>query len=134
MTRRILSLWLPLWPIERHQKQQPSPSRSGLALYAPERGRLLVTAADPIALRLGICHGMPLAQARAMHPELHVAQAEPATDQAALEALTLWCQWLSPLTATDGADGVWVETALLQNSGIGCAEPFSWVSLTRQRG
>ncbi|MFT8815102.1 DUF6504 family protein [Acetobacter fabarum] len=110
MTRRILSLWLPLWPIERHQKQQPSPSRSGLALYAPERGRLLVTAADPIALRLGICQGMPLAQARAMQPELHVAQAEPAADQAALEVLTLWCQWLSPLTATDGADGVWVET------------------------
>jgi protein ImuB len=45
-----------------------------------------------------------------MQPELHVAQAEPAADQAALEALTLWCQWLSPLTATDGADGVWVET------------------------
>ncbi|MFT8953305.1 MAG: DNA polymerase Y family protein [Acetobacter syzygii] len=110
MTQRILSLWLPLWPIERHQKQQPSHSRTGLALYAPERGRLLVTAADPIALRLGICRGMPLAQARAMQPELHVAQAQPATDQATLETLTLWCQWLSPLTATDGTDGVWVET------------------------
>ncbi|MBO1329008.1 DNA polymerase Y family protein [Acetobacter suratthaniensis] len=110
MTRRILSLWLPLWSIERHQKQQPAPSRTGLALYAPERGRLVVTAADPIALRLGIRHGMPLAQARAMQPDLHVAQAEPAADQAALEALTLWCQWLSPLTAMDGTDGVWVDT------------------------
>ena len=53
---------------------------------------------------------MPLAQARAMQPDLHVAQAEPAADQAALEALTLWCQWLSPLTAMDGTDGVWVDT------------------------
>jgi protein ImuB len=53
---------------------------------------------------------MPLAQARAMQPDLHGAQADPAADQAALEALTLWCQWLSPLTAVDGTDGVWVET------------------------
>ncbi|WP_354858862.1 Y-family DNA polymerase [Acetobacter fabarum] len=69
-----------------------------------------MTAADSVALRLGICRGMPLAQARAMQPELLVAQAQPAADQAALETLTLWCQWLSPLTAIDGSDGVWVET------------------------
>jgi protein ImuB len=45
-----------------------------------------------------------------MQPDLSVAQADPAADLAALEALTLWCQWLSPLTAADGTDGVWVDT------------------------
>lgn len=110
MNRRILSLWLPFWPIERHLKQQGMTARTGLALYAPERGRLTVKAADGIALRLGIRCGMPLAQARAMQPDLNVALADPAADLTALEALTVWCQWLSPLTAVDGTDGVWVDT------------------------
>jgi protein ImuB len=79
-------------------------ARTGLALYAPERGRLTVKAADGIALRLGIRCGMPLAQARAMQPDLNVALSDPAADLAVLEALTVWCQWLSPLTALDGTD------------------------------
>lgn len=87
MNRRILSLWLPFWPIERHLKQQGMTALTGLALYAPERGRLTVKAADGIALRLGIRCGMPLAQARAMQPDLNVALADPAADLAALETL-----------------------------------------------
>ncbi|MCH4023249.1 MAG: hypothetical protein LKE81_07935 [Acetobacter sp.] len=36
--------------------------------------------------------------------------------------------------AARGRTDFLAAVALLQNSGIGCAEPFSWVFLTRQRG
>lgn len=52
---------------------------------------------------------MPLAHAQALVPGLAVADATPDEDARALEQLAAWCLRLSPLTAADPPDGIWVD-------------------------
>ena len=71
--------------------------------------RRLVAAACPRAQSLGIGAGMAVAHAQAMVPGLHLAEAEPASDAAALSRLAAWCLRFSPLAAPAAPDGVWIE-------------------------
>jgi len=52
---------------------------------------------------------MPLADARALHPGLAVAEADFAGDAAALARLAAWCGRYSPWTAPCPPDGVWLD-------------------------
>ncbi len=52
---------------------------------------------------------MPLAHAQAMVPDLTIVDAMPADDADALERLAAWCLGLSPMTAADPPDGVWID-------------------------
>ncbi len=76
----------------------------------------MIAAACPAARALGLRPGLPVAQAQAMLPDLWVADAAPAEDARALERLAAWCLHLSPLTAADPPDGVWIDAT-------GCAAP-----------
>ena len=69
----------------------------------------MIAAACPAAHALGLRPGTPLAHAQAMVPGLAVADAEPAGDARALARLAAWCLRLSPLTAADPPDGVWLD-------------------------
>ena len=108
--RRVMSLWLPSWAIDRQCRQsgRPSPDEA-FVLVATVGNRRLVTAANAAAQGLGIAPGMALADARALHPALAVAQADPAGDAAALTRLAAACTRYSPWTAPHGADGVWLD-------------------------
>jgi protein ImuB len=106
-----MSLWLPRWPIDRRRhtlgprRDKPGP----LVLAAAVGNRRLVTAVNAAAEALGIAPGLALADARALHPALAVAAADPAGDAAALARLALWCGRYSPWTAPHGSDGVWLD-------------------------
>ena len=78
-------------------------------LAATVGNRRLVTAADAAAQAMGIAPGLALADARALHPALAVAPADPAGDAAALARLAAACGRYSPWTAPHGADGVWLD-------------------------
>ena len=52
---------------------------------------------------------MPLAHAMALVPGLDVADADRDGDLRALSELAAWCLHLSPLTAPDPPDGVWID-------------------------
>ncbi len=71
--------------------------------------RMVIAAADQPARALGLCAGMPLAHAQAMVPDLLVMDATPAEDAEALARLAAWCLRLSPLTAPDPPDGIWID-------------------------
>ncbi len=71
--------------------------------------RLVIAAACPVAGGLGLRAGMPLAHAQAMLPGLAVLDATPGEDARALERLAAWCLRLSPMTAADPPDGVWID-------------------------
>ena len=47
----------------------------------------------------------------AMVPGLDVVEAEPDEDDAALKRLAGWCRRYTPLTATDPADGLWLDVS-----------------------
>ena len=73
--------------------------------------RLAIAAADAAAAALGLHPGLPLARAQAMVPGLAVAAADPASDAALLARLAAWAHLVSPLTAADPPDNLWIEAA-----------------------
>ncbi len=61
--------------------------------------------------------GMPLADARAMHPALAVAASEAAADGRLLDAVADWCDRYTPLVGLDAPDGLMLDIT-------GCAHLF----------
>lgn len=71
----------------------------------------MIAAADPAARAQGVVPGQPLAQAQALVPDLQVLEAQPDRDAADLARLAGRCLWMSPLTAPDGVDGIWIDAS-----------------------
>jgi protein ImuB len=104
-----MSLFLPGWPIDRLARRV-EPSRP-CVLAAAVAGRDTVTAVDARAAANGLAPGMPLADARALCPDLALGAADPMGDAAALARLAQWCLRWSPWTAADGADGIRLDVS-----------------------
>lgn len=108
--RRVVSIWLPTWPTDRLRRHGGAPPADRLLVTAAHDGRRrVIAAADRAAWALGLRAGLTVAQARAMVPDLTVVAAEPEADAAALRALAAWCLRVSPLTAADPPDGIWID-------------------------
>ena len=71
----------------------------------------LVAAADATAYGLGLRIGMPLTQAQALVPDLHVCDATPDEDEASLRQLARWAIRYSPVVAPNPPDGLWIDIA-----------------------
>jgi protein ImuB len=69
----------------------------------------VIAAADDAARAHGVVPGQPLAQAQVLVPGLLVMPAAAGQDAADLARLVRWCLWVAPLTAPDGADGIWID-------------------------
>ncbi|MBB2176872.1 DNA polymerase Y family protein [Gluconacetobacter johannae] len=109
--RRIVSLWLPFLPVERLRRRHAlSPDRP-LVTRSHDGRRQVIAAADPAARAQGVVPGQPLAQAQALVPDLQVLAADPDRDAADLARLAGRCLWMSPLTAPDGVDGIWIDAS-----------------------
>ena len=65
---------------------------------------------DAQAAALGLRAGMAVAHAQALVPDLAIAEADPAGDEAALHRLAAWClRHTTPLAAACPPDGVWMD-------------------------
>ncbi len=64
---------------------------------------------DEGAAGLGLFVGQKATDATALVPELITAEADPAADAAALEALSDWCARFSPAVALDPPDGLFLD-------------------------
>jgi len=107
---RILCAWSPTWPIANWRRRNPSASSaSPFALIAVDRGVRRLSAVDDAAAMLGLFVGQKATDAVALVPELATAEADPAADQAALEALCDWCARFSPAVAVDAPDGLFLD-------------------------
>jgi protein ImuB len=107
--RRVISLWLPTFPIDRLRRHADVPPDGPLITSAHDGRRLSVAAADAAAAALGLYPGMPLAQAQAQVPGLAIHPAEPEADAEALRRLAAWCLRYTPLVAPAAPDGVWLD-------------------------
>ncbi len=100
------------------QTRQRSENRElPLATVFENNGHALVSAVNKTATKLGIFQGMNLTDALAFLPTLETTPADPIADTSALTQIVRWCGRYTPLTATDGLDGVWLDTT-------GCAHLF----------
>jgi protein ImuB len=123
--QRILALWFPYLSTERIWRQRLGRSwRSNrrrdsapLVISRHESNTQKIAALDERAEALRLKPGMGLADARAMHPEIDVVEAEPAADRKLLEALADWCDRYTPLVALDEPDGLFLDIT-------GCAHLF----------
>src|SRR3954469_21596364 len=87
-SRRYLSVWLRRLPTDRIAKRFPPDT---LVIAAPVKGALRLSAVNDAAAKLGLRVGMPLADARAMYPQIAVADADERADAQVLEAIADWC-------------------------------------------
>ena len=117
---RIVSVWLPRWPIRRYlAAQAKNPSGK---LVDPDQPFVLVIAAaggpriaalNQAAGALGLALGEPLADARAKADDLQMRAVDEAADDAALRRLALWATrytpTASPWSVENGADGFFLD-------------------------
>ena len=119
--RRILSLWLPRLPIDRIKRQSTLNSvaldETPHVVIAKQNNALVIYALDDLAARSGLSIGLPLANARAICPELTVFDADEAADRKTLEDIADWCDRFTPLVALDPPDGLFLDIT-------GCAHLF----------
>src|ERR1700716_3244824 len=110
--RRILSLWLPRLPIDRIKRQlwgsKAAPANPCIVV-AKQNNALLISALDDAAARLGFEPGLPLANARAICPQLQIFDADEAADAKALNAIAEWCDRFTPLVALDSRHGLFLD-------------------------
>jgi protein ImuB len=109
MKRRILSVWLPHWPITRLSRGvSVSPDRPLVTIEAIRGVRHLVAVGEHGEAQ-GLRLGQTLTDARAVCPTLIPVDADPAADEAALGRLAAWCERFTPMAAPDLPDGLWLD-------------------------
>jgi protein ImuB len=117
---RIVSVWLPRWPILRFLAAQardggrePVDSEKPFVLAADAAGGPYIAALNIAAEKAGLAAGDLLADARAKAGILQVRAAEAAADAAALRRLTLWATRYTPVVSPwgeeNGADGFFLD-------------------------
>jgi protein ImuB len=139
--RRILSLWLPRLPTDRIKRQfwrnaatkafssevsagsreenasKKDSDDAPCIVVAKQNNALQISALDDAAAHLGLEVGLPLANARAVCPDIQVFDADEAADAQALNAIADWCDRFTPLVALDSPHGLFLDIT-------GCAHLF----------
>jgi protein ImuB len=116
-SRRYLSVWLPRLPTDRLARRSSAPDDAPRVVVAPVKSALRLCAMNAAASALGLKPGLSLADARAMHPAIAVAQDDPQADVALLETIADWCDRYTPLVGLDAPDGLILDIT-------GCAHLF----------
>ncbi len=86
-------------------------------VVAKQNNALQISALDDAATRLGLDAGLPLANARAICPDVQVFDADEPADRQALNDIADWCDRFTPLVALDPAHGLFLDIS-------GCAHLF----------
>jgi protein ImuB len=102
MPRRIIALWFPRLPTDRLQRVAKTHDSTPLVLVAKTANALRITALDRKATALGLTIDQPLANARAMLPEVKVLTADDPADLSFLVKIADWCDRFTPYVALDG--------------------------------
>ena len=101
----------------------PTPSLTGgndndpCIVVAKLNNALQISALDDAAAHLGLSIGLPLANARAICPQLTVFDADEAADAQTLNDIAAWCDRFTPLVALDPPHGLFLDIT-------GCAHLF----------
>jgi protein ImuB len=101
--KRIVSVWLPDWPITAWSKAAGRTTPPEAFALVDRRGNkgLVLHAVNAPARALGLFRGQSHADARAIAPNLVSAPCEPDCEAAGLDRLALWAERYSPCVAVD---------------------------------
>lgn len=110
-------MWLKRLSTDRIERHSSASAETPLIIVEPVKSALRIRALNDAATALGLRPGMPLADARAMHPFIAVRNADAQADHALLEAIADWCDRYTPLVGLDPPDGLLLDVS-------GCAHLF----------
>ena len=109
MPRRYAAIWFPQLTTDRWVRCNPALRDVPFVLAAPERGRMIIKAANAAARTRGIHVQMVVADCRAIMPALQVFDDEPGLPAKLLDALAEWCLRYTPVVAVDMPDGLLLD-------------------------
>ena len=107
--RLYVSIWFPYLKTDWLIKKNPNFRDKAFVLVEKQRGRMVITAVDPVAVKAGIYVEMTLADARAISPGLETINDEAGMEEKLLLAMAQWCIRFTPVAAVDGTDGLILE-------------------------
>src|ERR1700760_1351354 len=105
MQKRFVSIWFRHLTTDWLTLRRPELKEVPFVFAAPERNRMVITAANELAEKQGITVGMAAADAKAIVPSLKVVDEIPGQAAKLLRALGEWCIRYTPLIAVDLPDG-----------------------------
>jgi protein ImuB len=105
-----MALWFPRLPTDRLKRHKLRAfGAPPLVVTEKSKNALRLSAVDQVAAGLGLHIGQPLANARAMVPELEVVTANLQADAALLAHLADWCDRFTPAVALDPPNGLLLD-------------------------
>lgn len=111
MSKRFVSIWFPHLKTDWFTLRQPELKNIPFVLRAPFHGRMMITAANICAEQNSIHAGMVLADARAILPDLEVADDIGDLEIRLLKKLATWCIRFTPFTCVDLPDGILLDAS-----------------------
>jgi len=109
MSKRILSLWFRRLTTDYVSIRRPALLHQPFVLALPDHGRMVITAANTLALEEGIQTGMAVADARVLVPTLEVLDDNVELTSKLLRKLALWCIRYTPIVSIDAPDGLLLD-------------------------
>jgi protein ImuB len=111
MERRFIAIWFRHLLTDWMSRRQPELRDIPFVFAAPEKGRMVVKAVNPIAAANGISVGMVVADCRAILPTIKVFDDQHGKDITLLSALAEWCIRYTPVAAIDPPDGLILDAS-----------------------
>lgn len=111
MAKRFVSIWFRHLLTDKYSLRKPALKDTPFVLASPERGRVMVKAANPCAEQNGIHAGMVVADARALLPELEVLPYPSELNEKLLRGLSEWCLRYTPAVSVDLPDGLMLDVS-----------------------
>ncbi len=109
MQKRYVSIWFRHLTTDWFTVRQPKLKDLPFVLRTSSRGRMIITAANAAAEAKGILLNTVLADARAILPELQVADDQPDLVEKLLTRIAEWCIRFTPAVAVDAPDGILMD-------------------------
>ncbi|MFM9911047.1 MAG: Y-family DNA polymerase [Chitinophagaceae bacterium] len=109
MAKRFLSIWFRYLKTDWFTRRQKRLTSFPFVLAAPDHGRMLIKAVNPIAHMQGVYIGMVVADARVIIPSLEVFEDKPENSLQVLNALGEWCIRYTPVVSIDPPDGLMLD-------------------------
>ena len=109
MPRRSIAIWFRHLTTDRMIRRKPELKDVPFVFSAPEKGRMIVKAANLAAQSKGVNVNMVVADCRAILPQLQVLDSDPGEAEKLLGALAEWGLRYTPIVSVDLQDGLLLD-------------------------
>lgn len=106
MQKRYVTIWFRHLTTDWLTLRKPELKQIPFVFAIPDHGRKVITATTAAAESHGIQVGMPVADAKAIVPDLQIFDEKPKRAEQLLKALGRWCIRYTPIVALDLPDGL----------------------------